>query len=306
MITEAIPPVFGRELATALIQNAIYRPWYSFAMVHDLFDAKLFELLKKSGCHHLVIGLETMCTRVLKLMKKHATREKNLRFLREAKKAEMHLVVNLIPNLPTTTYEEAVSTLEDLNEFRDWLYRVSVFPFEPTKSSNVGKSPEGFGLIETKKEGVRAQSQFPENHFGSLDPAMSEVEHKSVLKMYRDVANDVNSKDRHATIKPIESTSHRVKAESLHIRHSGDSSYVFNWVTRRGFKTTRRIGFWIDALAEIKNLDTIGLRSMIGESVCKGLLCELGECQLIESVLELGGNTECDLSYSEFGASVTH
>ena len=64
--------------------------------------------------------------------------------LRDARAAGIRLTINLIPNLPTTTRDEALRGLADLEAVADCMDRVSVFDFEATRSSNVGRDPAAF------------------------------------------------------------------------------------------------------------------------------------------------------------------
>jgi hypothetical protein len=191
-ITESIPPAFARKVSTALLAEGLDLRWTSFAMVDRRFDRELLALMARAGCEFLVVGLETTVTRVLKLVHKSADREENLRFLRDARDVGLPLVVNLIPDLPTTTYEEALQALDDLEEFADGMRSVSVFPFEPTRSSNVGRTPEAFGLDVGAAATTTGQAQYALNHLGSTDPAMTPQQRAEVHARYRDFADRVH------------------------------------------------------------------------------------------------------------------
>ncbi|MEU1019606.1 radical SAM protein [Streptomyces sp. NPDC005898] len=192
-ITESIPPAFARRVCTALVEEEAGLRWTSFAMVDRRFDQELLALMVESGCEFLVVGLETTITRVLKLVHKSADREENLRFLRDARDVGLPLVVNLIPDLPTTTYEEAMTALSDLEEFADGMRSVSVFPFEPTRSSNVGRAPEQFGLDVSIPSTTTGQAQYALNHLVSNDPAMTQEQRAEVHARYRAFADHVHA-----------------------------------------------------------------------------------------------------------------
>jgi hypothetical protein len=160
-------------------------------MVDRRFDRDLLALMVESGCDFLVIGLETTNTRVLNLVHKSADREENLRFLRDARDVGMRLTINLIPDLPTTTYAEAMGSLADVRELADCVEQVSVFPFEPTRSSNVGRDPERFGLVRAER-GTAGMAQYALNHLNSVDPAMTDQERAEVIREYRGFAAAVN------------------------------------------------------------------------------------------------------------------
>ncbi len=191
-ITESIPPAFARRMSQLLIEREVLIAWNSFAMVDRRFDKDLLRLMVRAGCEFLTVGMETTNTRVLNLVHKSADREENLRFLREAKDAGMKLTVNLIPDLPSTTYRESLDTLREVRELADCIDSVSVFPFEPTRSSNVGRDPERFGLIGTGSLDTKGQAQFGLNHFDCVDPAMTSEERADVHRRYRAFAKEIS------------------------------------------------------------------------------------------------------------------
>lgn len=193
LITESIPPAFARRLSEDIIARGLDITWNSFAMVDRRFDAELLRLMVRAGCEYLVIGMETTNTRVLKLVHKSADREENLRFVREAHAAGMKLRINLIPDLPSTTLEEAREALRDAHEMAAFVESFTVFPFEATRSSEIGRNPERFGLVVAAQgaesgTGSRAQAQYALNNLGSMDPAMTDTERAGVHRAFQGFA----------------------------------------------------------------------------------------------------------------------
>ncbi|MGW4499116.1 B12-binding domain-containing radical SAM protein [Micromonospora sp. NPDC004336] len=193
IVTESIPPAFARRISELMIERNLGYTWNSFAMVDRRFDRELLGRMVQAGCEYLVIGLETTVTRVLRLVHKSADRDENFRFLRDARDAGMRLKVNLIPDLPSTTYAEAMQALDDMRELADCLYSVSVFPFEATRSSRVGRDPARFGLLTDGAGDATGQSQFAMNHLPNVDPAMTPDERRRVHDLYRRFADEVGA-----------------------------------------------------------------------------------------------------------------
>ncbi|WP_380282755.1 B12-binding domain-containing radical SAM protein [Kitasatospora purpeofusca] len=224
-VTESIPPAFARRMSSLLIERGIKITWNSFAMVDRRFDRELLFLMKEAGCEFLVIGMETMVTRVLKLVHKSADREENIRFLRDARDAGMRLQVNLIPDLPSTTYEEAMSALADVEKLSDCIDGISVFPFEATRSSNVGRNPADFGLLPAGGGQASGQSQYALNHFDNTDPAMTPEQRAEVHRRYRDYAHRVNARSTADPGEPRDigrDTPVRLVQEKLDVLDTGD------------------------------------------------------------------------------------
>jgi hypothetical protein len=227
LVTESIPPAFARRMSRLLLDGGPHVSWNSFAMVDRRFDRELMELMVESGCEFLVIGLETTVTRVLKLVHKSADREENFRFLRDARDAGLRLSVNLIPDLPSTTYAEAMRALADMESLADCLYRVSVFPFEATRSSNVGRDPARFGLERVDRSDTAGQSQYALNHLHNVDPAMTAAQRAEVHARYRGFADRINAALRtgdagRAAARPGDDTPIRIPVQHVDLLRDGD------------------------------------------------------------------------------------
>jgi hypothetical protein len=194
LITESIPPAFARRFSERLCEDALGVQWSSFIMVDRRFDRELLQLIAASGCDLLVVGLESMVTRVLKLVHKAADRDQNIRFLTDARDAGIRLYVNLIPDLPSTTREEAIQGLADLEMLADCMTEVNVIPFEPTRSSRIGRAPGRFGFIPAEGVNRSGQAQLALNTLSAVDPAMTAAERIAVFRAYREFAAKVNAK----------------------------------------------------------------------------------------------------------------
>lgn len=236
IVTESIPASFARRMSEAIIARGLDLRWNSFAMVDRRFTLDVLETMRRGGCAFLVIGLETLNTRVLKLVEKAADREMNLEFLRNAKRAGIKLRVNLIIDLPTTTHAEALENLETLESVRECLDSVAVFPFEPTRSSAIGRNPGRFGLKvldATPSCGDSETLNYVSNRLGSVDLAMTDAERADAYRRYYDFADSINRSVHHAEVGiGAESRRYfRFAEEHLDVLDAG--SFCYNWVTRK-------------------------------------------------------------------------
>ena len=194
IITESIPPAFARRISDAILTSGLDVSWLSFAMVDKRFTAETLRLIADSGCELLEIGVESMTDRVLALVEKAATREMNERFIRDATAAGVRLKLNLIPDLPSTTYREALDSLGEFQKLADCIDRVGVYPFEPTRSSRIGRDPEYYSLTTLELGDAAGQSQFPANHLISRDPAMTDSERKDVHARFFQFREQINAR----------------------------------------------------------------------------------------------------------------
>jgi hypothetical protein len=255
LITEAIPPSFSRRFSILMIEKGLNIRWNSFAMVDDHFTDEHFLLMRKSGCESLVIGLETMVDRVLSLVHKYASAAQNVSFLRRAKSARLSLAINLIPNLPTTTYKEALHALELLETVEDAIDTVSVFPFEATRSSRIGKNPGKYGLVPVVNQNASGQALFAANHLAVLDEGMNSDELERVLALYRAFADKVNAKKFTTlpapSIAACSGKAFRVASESFDLVLEGDEAKIFHCRTRESWTAPAFVGAMVDRLSSI-------------------------------------------------------
>lgn len=196
VITESIPPAFARRFAQLLCERDLKIHWSSFIMVDRRFDVDLLRQMADSGCEYLVVGLESMVTRALALVHKSADRAENIRFLHAARDAGIRLSVNLIPNLPSTTRDEALTGLADLADLADCIDHIKIFEFEPTRSSRVGRSPTSFGLVPHDHVKRRGHAQLALNTLPAEDTAMTDAQLSEVLRAYRAFARRINNRER--------------------------------------------------------------------------------------------------------------
>ena len=194
VITEAIAPASAGKISKLILQRGLHVKWHSFAMIDRRFTPDVFETMARGGCEFLVVGVETMTSRVLNFMMKAATEEDNIKFLLNARASGLDLKVNLIPNLPSTTYQEAMDSLAAFRELQQCFNYVSYFPFEVTRSSRIGREPERFGLLSIDSESTTGQAQFTLNHLEVFDPAMTAGEGEQVYAEYRAFVAQVNNR----------------------------------------------------------------------------------------------------------------
>ncbi len=242
VITEAIAPAFARKISKLILQRGLQVKWHSFAMVDRRFTPDVFEIMVRAGCEFLVIGAETMTNRILHFMNKAATKEDNIKFLLDARAAGLDLKVNLIPNLPSTTYQEAMDSLAAFRELQQCFNYISFFPFEATRSSRIGHEPEHFGLSSADSGFTTGQAQFTLNHLEVFDPAMTADEREQVCAEYQAFAAQVNTQ---RTMDPppvvlledtIENVRFRLADEFLDLTPVEGGVQCYNWLTQKRFQ----------------------------------------------------------------------
>lgn len=265
LITEAIPPAFARKVSELIILRGLRVQWSSFCMVDRRFSRELLEAMARSGCTHLVVGVETMTDRVLALVRKHGRREENIRFVRDAHAAGVKICINLIPDLPTTTYCEAMESLDDFRQLRDCLSYVSVFPFEATASSAIGRAPTEFGLDVRESNTDRGMSEYAGNHLAVIDPAMTEGERSEVIASYQEFAREVNAANRIQTSDgPFSAggpgAQYRLAEEYFDVTPGPHGFSFYHWATRERFHKSKG---WARVLDLARSLQPFGREAFV-------------------------------------------
>lgn len=294
VITEAIAPAFAAKISQLILQHDLRVKWHSFAMVDRRFTPDVFKTMVRAGCEFLVIGVETMTERVLHFMKKAATREDNINFLLNAKASGLDLKVNLIPNLPSTTYREALESLEVFRGLQECFSYVSYFPFEATRSSSVGRQPERFGLVRMDSEFATGQAQFTLNHLEVFDTAMTTDEREQVCTQCQVFTAQVNN--RKVTDTPsvivaedtVADVRWRLAEEFLDLTPVEGGIQCFNWLTQKRFQMPEE---WPALIEKMRSKQSFRRADFIGwfSSV------SLGEFYF-NKLLEIGILTICDTS----------
>ena len=88
--------------------------------------------------------------------------------------------------------------LRDLELIADCICEAHVIPFEPTRSSRVGRAPGQFGLVPVASVAASGHAQLAMNTLPVSDPAMTSVEREEVFGAYRRFAAKVNTRNSRA------------------------------------------------------------------------------------------------------------
>jgi len=276
LITESVPPLVARRLSEEIIARGLHVKWSSFAMVDPGFDAQTLATMAAGGCSHLVIGVETVTDRVLSLVRKRATRSMTERFFADCRTAGIPLVINLIPNLPSTTHAEALESLAVIEKYLECFRDISIFPFEATVSSDIGRDPAQFGL--TVLGGgcgeSSGQAEFAANHLTTEDTAMTPSELEDVIARHYDLAARAGSTQHLADpARTDPRTATRWLVDSRHIDlypavAQDRGSLVFNW--RTGVVSEYPVA-WNAILSQLQEPDGVD-----GPSVTQTVASEFG------------------------------
>lgn len=196
LVSDAVPPKFYKELAILANQEDFPLKTHSYMINNKNLTEDFFIEASKARIGKIVFGTESTNDRVLDLMKKQGRRKDILDNFRLAKKYGIGIKVNLIPNYPTTTYREAVQTVNDILFFQDTISQLAVFKFYLSANTQMDKNPESYEL-DVKNDIPYLKSQH--NGFHSREftnrKGMTKAEEDQIYLVLRDLAVKVQMND---------------------------------------------------------------------------------------------------------------
>lgn len=122
--------------------------WTSYAIIRKDMDETIFPLLKKSGCHTLIYGLESGSDKVLKRMRKIYTVKDAQRVIRLTHEAGIRTNINIIVGFPGEKEEDFNETIDFLIRNRPYIGEVTnVSSFVLFPDADVGRNKDNYGVI---------------------------------------------------------------------------------------------------------------------------------------------------------------
>lgn len=143
---DAISPKYYANLADELIKNNIKITFNSYAMFDEGFNYEIFKKCKDAGLATLTWGLETNSRKVFDYVSKSGCFEKRAQILKDAYKAGINNVVNVIEGLPSETHRDLLETVKFLYDNSEYIDRVSFQVFQMRVGSEFANNPQKYGL----------------------------------------------------------------------------------------------------------------------------------------------------------------
>jgi radical SAM superfamily enzyme YgiQ (UPF0313 family) len=110
-----------RKICEGLVRYGLDLNWRASGQINILYhySDELYELLGRSGCNELHMGIESGSERLMKIQKKPFTREMILSTAERLERAGIRLVTNFMFGLPEETMEDFIATWELIHELRE-------------------------------------------------------------------------------------------------------------------------------------------------------------------------------------------
>jgi Fe-S oxidoreductase len=187
---ESYPPALFRKLARGLVESNMGIYWTTHMRFEkSLLEDAVWQDAKASGCRYLHFGYESGVERVLQLMDKATTTEVMTKHLKLTAEAGIWNHCMGFFGFPGETKEEAWSSVEFLEQNKDYVHSLGFGTFDLGRHNPVAKHPEKWGVTAYKnpewdlaldyyytvkngmsiEEAERVFQQFERNHYSGWD-----------------------------------------------------------------------------------------------------------------------------------------
>ena len=153
---------YTSKLCEAMIDNKLDISWNCITRP-DLIDNNLIKVMKKAGCCHVDIGIESGSPAILNRIDKKASLEQIRQASRILKANRMNWGAFLMIGFPDETERDIEMTMQFAKEISPISFEFSIFtPYPGTKLYALANE---LGLISEDFDWSRFSHQSPENHF---------------------------------------------------------------------------------------------------------------------------------------------
>ena len=146
---DSVAPKTIVKLSQAIVDSGLQIRWATDLKPEKYLTKERAETLRKAGAVACALGVESGSARVLKLIDKGAPIEVVADVMGHLSSAGIAAEAMCFTEFPTETHDEAISTLDFLDDHRDQLAVYIVGEFGLTHGSLVAQEPARFGIRET-------------------------------------------------------------------------------------------------------------------------------------------------------------
>ena len=139
-----VPADRFKEILRMMIRNEFTFRWYSYLRC-NIMDEELCDLMARSNCGGVFLGIESGDADVLKIMKKVATPEQYLRGMKHLRASGIMTFASLIIGFPGETEKSVENTIELLQEAQPTFFRGEIWYNNP-RAPIYAKSKDVHGI----------------------------------------------------------------------------------------------------------------------------------------------------------------
>lgn len=145
-VDDSILPSFLIRFAEYINHKNIDIRYYGDCRSSEYFTEERLNVIRKSGCIALYVGLECASNRIQKLIGKGQTYQSVINFVKRCHKVGIGIKFNVFIGFPTETKEEVFKTFEMIRKYRVDADMLALQRFVLEKDVPIFKNPEKFGI----------------------------------------------------------------------------------------------------------------------------------------------------------------
>lgn len=145
-VDDMLAPTFLKKFSQALLREDIKISWSCSIAFIQGFNKSLIKNMAEAGCQSISTGLESMSPRILRLMNKPHNLQLIKKLLGLFKDVGIKINGYFIFGFPTETYEEALTTLNFIQENIEIFEYILIQPFCLEEDTIIFNKPHKFGI----------------------------------------------------------------------------------------------------------------------------------------------------------------
>jgi hypothetical protein len=155
---DMLDAAYIRELCRSIIRERLDFKWLAYMKADPQYSLADLKMIKKAGCMRVAVGVESLGSRILKAINKGYTADQAVEFLRKLGRSGIEAQINMIVDLPGTTYESALGQIDVLRDvLEDAVKRglkrtVSPNLLRVSKNAPMGMCPKKYGIRLSVKD----------------------------------------------------------------------------------------------------------------------------------------------------------
>ena len=156
LVADCFTPRWLKEFAERLIASRYSFKWYCFMRVDTAVSHQLLKDMKRAGCAAVTVGIESLDDTVLEMYDKGYSSAAAEAFIVKLLRSRLGICLNMIVDLPGTTFSSALRQEKVLKKLVGGVPRVSlqINLFDLEKHSYIETHPNEFGIKLSRRARV--------------------------------------------------------------------------------------------------------------------------------------------------------
>lgn len=186
LVTDALPPRWTRQFCQEVIARGVKAGFSSYMRPETTkaITPELVSLMREAGFTSVVLGAESFSDRVLEVMNKGTTGVEVERTLRLLADSGISVTLNVIPDYPTATFDEAVADLRTIVANAPWIDALNGQAFDLTDETEVAREPAKYGIAIDREMGRSSSRHGAHSLRFTRTAGMNSAEQKTLMRAF--------------------------------------------------------------------------------------------------------------------------